>query len=75
MVSPSFSVEPSAKLSWMVWPLLTIVSAVLPHKSFSAGSRDLMGATISTGDCCAPSEQALLAASRSPHLAGPAVPS
>ena len=74
-MSPSFSVEPSAKLSWMVWPLLTIVSAVLPHESFSAGSCDLIVGPILIGDCCQPSEQALLAASRSPHLAGPPVPS
>ena len=43
-------------------PRTTMVLAVLPHESFSAGSCDLMVGPILIGDCCAPTEQALLAA-------------
>ena len=37
-----------------------MVSAVLPQESFSAGNWDLTGLRISIGDCCEPSEQALV---------------
>jgi hypothetical protein len=59
----------------MVWPLLMMVSTVLAHVMFSGASCALMGSRMSIGDCSPPMEQARLAASRSPHFAGPSGPS
>ncbi len=69
------SVLPGTTPSWMVWPLLAMVSTRSCQAILIAGSCALIECSMSMGDCCVPTAQTLLAASISPQWAGPSPPS
>jgi hypothetical protein len=72
--SPASSVLPAAKLSWIVCPLLTMVSGRSVQLILSGGWRAAIAPVISMADCWSPIEHGASLGSR-PHLSGPVAPS